>query len=103
MEEENKGELAFLDTLLKSNNGKISLLLYKKPKDTDQYPHYRSHHQTSYKEIVVSSLFVRAYSQSILFLNYNISMVWLFCCLLSLIPTVGYRDIIAMVSFIRSS
>ena len=62
MEEESKGELAFLDTLLKQNNGEISVLVYRKPTHTDQYLHYSSHHQTSCKESVVSSLFNRAYS-----------------------------------------
>ena len=62
MEEESNGELAFLDTLLKRNNGDISVLVYRKPTHTDQYLHYSSHHQTSCKEIVVSSLFNRAYS-----------------------------------------
>ena len=62
MEEESNGELAFLDTLLKQNNGEISVLVYRKPTHTDQYLHYSSHHQTSCKESVVSSLFNRAYS-----------------------------------------
>ena len=62
MEEESNGELAFLDTLLKQNNGEIYVLVYKKPTHTDQYLHYSSHHQTSCKEGVVSSLFNRAYS-----------------------------------------
>ena len=62
MEEESNGELAFLDTLLKRNNGEISVLVYRKPTHTYQYLHYSSHHQTSCKESVVSSLFNRAYS-----------------------------------------
>ena len=62
MEEESNGELAFLDTLLKRNNGEISVLVYRKPTHTDQYLHCNSHHQTSCKENVVSSLFNRAYS-----------------------------------------
>ena len=62
MEGESNGELAFLVTLLKQNNGEISVLLYRKPTHTDQYLHYSSHHQTSCKESVVSSLFSRAYS-----------------------------------------
>ena len=62
MEEESNGELAFLDTLLKQNNGEISVLVYRKPTHTDQYLHYSSHHQTSCKESVASSLFNRAYS-----------------------------------------
>ena len=47
MEEENNRELAFFHTLLKSNNGKISVLVYSKPMHTDPYLHYSSHHQTS--------------------------------------------------------
>ena len=62
MEKESNGELAFLDTLLKRNNGEISVLVYRKPTHTDQYLHYSSHHQTSCKESVVSSLLNRAYS-----------------------------------------
>ena len=57
MEEESSGELAFLDTLLKQNNGEISVLVYRKPTDTDQYLQNSSHHQTSCKESIVSSLF----------------------------------------------
>ena len=44
MEEESNGELAFLDTLLKQNNGKISLLVYRKPTHAGQYLHYSSCH-----------------------------------------------------------
>ena len=62
MEEESNGELAFLDTLLKRNNGEISVLVYRRPTHTDQYLHYSSQHQTSCKESVVSSLFNRGYS-----------------------------------------
>ena len=36
MEEESNVELAFLETLLKQNNGEISVLLYTKPTHTDQ-------------------------------------------------------------------
>ena len=61
MEEESNGELVFLDTLLKQNNGEIFVLVYRKPTHTDQYLHYSSHHQTSCKESAVSSLFNRAY------------------------------------------
>ena len=35
MEEESNGELAFIDALLKQSNGKIPVLAYKKPTDTD--------------------------------------------------------------------
>ena len=37
MEDESNGGLAFLDTLLKQNNRKISVLLYRTPRHTDQY------------------------------------------------------------------
>ena len=44
MEAESSGKLAFLDTLLKRNNGEISVLVYRKLTQTDQYLHYNSHH-----------------------------------------------------------
>ena len=62
MEEESNGELGFLDTLLKQNNGEMSVLVYRKPAHTEQYLDCSSHHQTSCKESVLSSLFNRAYS-----------------------------------------
>ena len=62
MEEESNGELAFLDILLKRNNGEISVLIYRKPTHTDQYLQYSSHHQTSCKKNISSSLFNRATS-----------------------------------------
>ena len=54
-------ELALLDTLLKQNNGKISVLVYMRPTQTDQYLHCSSHDLTGYKESTVSSLFNKAY------------------------------------------
>ena len=48
--------------LLKRNNGEISVLVYRKPTHTDQYLHYNSHHQKSFKERIVSSLYNTAYS-----------------------------------------
>ena len=60
--EERSGELAFLDTLLKQNNGKISVLVCRKPTHRDQYLQCSFHHLTSCKGSVVSSLFDRAYS-----------------------------------------
>ena len=35
MEGKSNGELAFLDTLLKQNNGQISVLVYRNPTHTD--------------------------------------------------------------------
>ena len=58
-------ELAFCDLLLKQNNGKISVLVYRKPTHTYQYQHYSSYHQTTCKESVVSFLFNRAYAINI--------------------------------------
>ena len=62
MEEESKGEKAFLYIVLKRNNGKISVLVYRKSKHTDQYLNYSSHHQASCKERAVCSLFNKSYS-----------------------------------------
>ena len=62
MEEESNGELVSFDTLLKRNNGKISVLVYRKATHTDQYLHHSSHHQTSCKESVVFALLNRGYS-----------------------------------------
>ena len=59
MEKESNGELAFLDTLLKRNNGEISVLAYKKPTNTDQYLHYSSHHQTSCKIDIEKALLIK--------------------------------------------
>ena len=61
LEEESNGELAFVNTSLKKNNGKISVVVYRNPMHTDQYLHYSSHYCTSCKESVDSSLFNRAY------------------------------------------
>ena len=36
MEEESNGELAFLDTLLKCNNRKIAILVYRNPMHAGQ-------------------------------------------------------------------
>ena len=60
--EKSNEELAFLHTLLKWNNGKNSVMVYRKSMHTNQYLNYSSHSQTSCKEDVVSSLLNRAYS-----------------------------------------
>ena len=62
LDEESNGELVFLDTLLKRNNGKISVLAYRQSVHFENYLHFSSHYQKSCKESVVSSLFNRAYS-----------------------------------------
>ena len=48
--EEERSRHFFLDTLLKRNNGEISVLVYRKPTHTDQHLHYSSQHQTNYNE-----------------------------------------------------
>ena len=62
MKEESNGELTFLDNIFKQNHGKMSALVYRKPKHSHQYLNYTSHHQTSCKECGVSSLFNKVYS-----------------------------------------
>ena len=49
MEEAGNGKLAFLDTLLKWNNGKISVLVYRKLTHTDKYLQHNSHQMMSLK------------------------------------------------------
>ena len=61
MEEKGNEEQVFFDAFLKQNNGKISVLVYRKSTYTDQCLHYSSHHQANCKESVISSLFNRAY------------------------------------------
>ena len=61
VEKENNSCLPFLDTCVKRNNdGKISVTVYRKPTHTDQYLNFRSHHQPSSKNSVISALFTRA-------------------------------------------
>ena len=62
LEQEGNGEQAFLGTLLNQNNRKISVVVYRKPTYTDQYLQYSSHHETSWKKSVASSLSNIAYS-----------------------------------------
>ena len=61
-EEESNAKLVFLDTLWKHNNNKISVLVYRKPTETDQYLYYSSHHKTCFQEKAISSLFNRVHS-----------------------------------------
>ena len=75
MEEESNGELAFRDTLLKRNNGEISVLVHRKLTHTHQYVNYSSDHQTDCKESLVSSLFNRAYSLSQIKITYTKKML----------------------------
>ena len=60
MEGKSYVEQAFCDTLLKQNNGKISILVYRMPTHTDQYLQYSSHNEAGCKGSFDSSLFNRA-------------------------------------------
>ena len=62
MEEVSIRELVILEKIMKENNRKIFALEYKKPPHTDQCLHYNSHHQTSWKESIVSSFFNKSHS-----------------------------------------
>ena len=62
MEEESNREQAFLYTLLKQHNGKISVFIHRKPMYNNQYLQYSSQYQTFCKESFVSSLLNRAFS-----------------------------------------
>ena len=64
MDVESNGELTFLDTFIKRDNGKISVLLCRKATETDQCLQYRAHHDASCNENVSSSLFIRAQLES---------------------------------------
>ena len=44
------------NTFLKQNDGKIYMLIYRKPTHADQYLNYSSHHKTSCKENVAPCL-----------------------------------------------
>ena len=44
MEEGNDGAIAFLNTVLKRNSGKISVLVKNMPMNTNQYIYYSFHH-----------------------------------------------------------
>ena len=61
MDVESNGEIEFLGTLLNCKKCKDFLLVYRNPTHTDQYLHYRSHHQTRREEVVFSSFFNRTY------------------------------------------
>ena len=62
MKKKSTGKLVFLDTILKRNDEKTSVLVYRKTAHIDQYLHYIYKRQAYCKENIVSSLFNRAYS-----------------------------------------
>ena len=62
MEEDSNGKLTSVDTSIKRNNRNISVLLKRKPMDTERYLHCNPHQKTGCMESVVSSLFNRGHS-----------------------------------------
>ena len=63
--EDNKedGSITFLDTIVKPEaDGTLSITVYRKPKHTDQYLQWDSHHHLSAKFSVIHTLLHRAYS-----------------------------------------
>ena len=60
-EEENNSSLPFFDTLVQRNHDKtISVKIYRKPTQTNQYLKYTSHNPTSAKQSVITALFDQA-------------------------------------------
>ena len=60
-ETEQNSQLPFLDTLIQRNSDNIiSIIVYRKPKHTDQYLKFKSHHLARAKKTFITSLFDRA-------------------------------------------
>ena len=56
-----QGHLSFLDACLqRHSDGMPATSVYRKPKHTDRYLQYNSHHPTHVKRLVVRYLFERA-------------------------------------------
>ena len=55
--EEERSRHFFLDTLLKRNNGEISVLVYRKPTHTDQNLHQTTPKALNTKQITMKVLF----------------------------------------------
>ena len=49
LEREHNGKLAFLDTVITRENGKLNIGVYRKPTHTDKYLDCNSHHQHKQK------------------------------------------------------
>ena len=59
-EEEHDGVIPFLDVLIvKKEDGRVKLLVYRKKSHTDQYLHFTSHHPLQHKLGVIYTLFNR--------------------------------------------
>ncbi|KAL9974354.1 hypothetical protein ACROYT_G011378 [Oculina patagonica] len=60
IEEENNGQISFLDTLVSRKNGVIVIDVYRKPTHTDRYLDYSSHPEIKHKVSTASTLLFRA-------------------------------------------
>ena len=60
LESENNGQIAFLDTLVLRNHGKILIDVYRKATHTDRYLDYTSHHEKNHKLSTAATLLHRA-------------------------------------------
>ena len=60
IEEENNGQISFLDTLVSRKNGVTVIDVYRKPTHTDRYLDYSSHHEYKHKVSAASTLLFRA-------------------------------------------
>ena len=61
VETENNYQLPFLDTLVqRSENGKLSFFIFRKPTHTDCYLNFRSDHPLQHKQAVLDTLMHRA-------------------------------------------
>ena len=64
-ETEKDNKLAFLDTaVLRESDGRLTTSVYRKPKHTDQYLAYDSHHPQSVKRGIVKCLYECAKRQT---------------------------------------
>ena len=56
IEYETNGQIAFLDTLISRNSGSITTDVYRKPTHTDNYLHFKSHHDKKHKISTAATL-----------------------------------------------
>ena len=60
IEQEQNGQLSFLDTIVTRNNGSLIVNVYRKPTHTDRYLDYSSHHDKQHKISTARTLLHRA-------------------------------------------
>ena len=56
IEQENNGQIPFLDTLISRKNGTISINIYRKPTHTERYLDFNSHHDKKHKVSTAATL-----------------------------------------------